>query len=77
MIQSILEIKNVRQMSMKEQFSKLPDDILKKEILKLILKDVDVSDEEYKESFKVTYKVIKNKFLLIRKIIQKTIRLII
>jgi hypothetical protein len=62
---------------MKEQFSKLADDILKKEILKLILKDVDVSDEEYKESFKVTYKVIKNKFLLIRKIIQKTIRLII
>ena len=32
---------------MKEQFSKLPDDILKKEILKLILKDVDISDEKY------------------------------
>lgn len=77
MIQSILKIKKVRQMSMKEQFSKLHDDILKKEILKLILKDVDVSDEKYYESFKVTYKVIKNKFLLIRKIIQKTIRLII
>jgi len=57
MIQSILKIKNVKQMSMKEQFSKLPDDILKKEILKLILKDVDVSDEKYQESFKVSYKV--------------------
>jgi len=40
-----------------EQFSKLPNDILKKEILKLILKDVDVLDEKYQESFKETYKV--------------------
>lgn len=42
---------------MKEQLSKLPDDKLKKGLLKLILTDVDVSDEKYKNSFKETYKV--------------------
>ena len=44
-------------MSIKEQLSKLPEDVLKKQILKLILKDVDVSDEKYQKSFKETYKV--------------------
>ena len=44
-------------MSMKEQLSKLPEDKLKKGSLKLILKDVDVSDEKYQNSFKETYKV--------------------
>jgi len=47
-------------MSMKEQLSKLPDDKLKKGLLKLILKDVDVSDEKYQKSFKETYKVNLN-----------------
>ena len=42
-------------MCIKDQLSNLPDDILKKEMLKLILKDVDVSDEKYQESFKETY----------------------
>jgi len=42
---------------MNEQISKLPDEMLKKQILKLILKDVDVSDEKYQESFKDTFKV--------------------
>ena len=44
-------------MIIKEQLSKLPDDLLKKEMLKLILKEVDVSDEIYQKSFKDTYKV--------------------
>ena len=44
-------------MSIKEQLSKLPEDVLKKEILKMILKDVDVSDDIYQQSFKETYKV--------------------
>ena len=39
-------------MSIKEQLSKLPEDVLKKQLLKMILKDVDVSDEVYQESFK-------------------------
>jgi len=42
---------------MKEQLSNLPEDVLKKQILKLILKDVDVSDEIYQKSFKETYKI--------------------
>ena len=42
---------------MKKQLSNLPEDVLKKQILKLILKDVDVSDKKYQESFKETYKV--------------------
>ena len=41
----------------KEQLSKLPEDMLKKQILKIILKDVDVSDEKYQNSFKETYKI--------------------
>ena len=45
---------------MKEQLSKLPDDMLKKGLLKRILKDVDVSDEKYQRSFKETYKVNLN-----------------
>jgi Fe-S-cluster-containing hydrogenase component 2 len=44
-------------MSIEEQLSNLPEDALKKQILKLILKDVDTSDETYQESFKETYKV--------------------
>lgn len=44
-------------MSMMEQFSNLPDDMLKKQILKLILKDIDLTEETYKSSFKEIYKV--------------------
>lgn len=44
-------------MSIKEQLSKLPESMLKKEMLKGILKKVDVSDELYQKSFQDTYKV--------------------
>jgi UDP-glucose 4-epimerase len=44
-------------MSIKETLSKMPEDKLKEELLKLILKEVDVSDETYKKAFKETYKV--------------------
>ena len=57
MIQSLLIIKEVKNMSTKEQLSKLPDDKVKKGLLKLILKNVDVSEENYQKSFKETYKV--------------------
>ncbi len=38
MVQSLLIIKEVIQMSIKEQLSKLPEDTLKKEVLKIILR---------------------------------------
>jgi hypothetical protein len=38
MIQSLLIIKEAIQMSTKEQLSKLPEDTLKKEVLKIILR---------------------------------------
>ncbi len=41
-------------MSIKEQLSKLPEDVLKKQILKLILKDVDVSDEKFQNLLRST-----------------------
>jgi len=45
-------------MSVEESLSKLPDDMLKKGMLKRILeKEMDISDEEYQKSFKETYKV--------------------
>jgi hypothetical protein len=44
-------------MSIKEKLSKLPEEELKKGILKLILKDVDVTDEKYQKDFNETYKV--------------------
>jgi len=45
-------------MSAKESLSKLPDDMLKKGMLKRILeKEMDISDEEYQKSFEETYKV--------------------
>ena len=49
MIQSLLIIKEVKNMSTKEQLSKLPDDKVKKGLLKLILKNVDVSEENYQK----------------------------
>ena len=45
-------------MSVKESISELPDDMVKKGLLKKILeKEVDVSSEAYRKSFKETYRV--------------------
>jgi len=44
-------------MSIKEQLSNLPEDKLKEGLMKLILKEVDVSDQVYQNSFKTTYTV--------------------
>ena len=43
-------------MSIKD-LNKLPDDILKEQLMKFILKDVNISDELYQKSFKDTYTV--------------------
>jgi len=44
-------------MSIKEQLSQLPNSKLKEEMMKLFLKEVDISNEIYQKSFKETYKV--------------------
>ena len=45
-------------MSVKESLSKLPDDMLRKGMLKKILEqEIDTSDEVYQKSFKETYRV--------------------
>ncbi|TFG04329.1 MAG: hypothetical protein EU539_10995, partial [Promethearchaeota archaeon] len=44
-------------MDRKEELSNLPEDKLKEGLMKLILKEVDVSDEVYQKSFQDTYTV--------------------
>ncbi|MHA2473667.1 MAG: DUF362 domain-containing protein [Promethearchaeota archaeon] len=44
-------------MSIKEKLGTMPEEKLKEELLNLILKEVDVTDELYQNNFKETYKV--------------------
>ena len=58
MIQSLLIIKEVIQMSIKDSLSELPENELKKIMLKKFLEqEIDTSDEVYQKSFEGVYLV--------------------